>query len=729
MSDMLSSINSSSGINRNLGLFFVAFLFYIAISIASTTDLMLFMPDSFIELPIIGINLPLKGFYVVAPFLILIFHYYLLLNLELHCQKLFQFSKEPESEEKAISLHPFIINYLITIKSGDRREILKFVIRISAFHLPLLTLFYILLRFADYQSYSISSLHMACIIIDLYLIYSQTPNIIKIFSVKNSPLAKKAGFGYMFLLWKFRLLNKLFRKKKFGTRTYVCYKNGIKHHFENVITLLGITYYIWFLMTISGYFGVLSGYWTILEYTFPKIIIENEVLVKYPEQKKLLQTDWLVLSKKEKLSKYPSVAGIDLSDRNLIYCNLSNCIMINAKLNYTDFNYSKLDNIILTGCSLYSTNFNSASLRYSDFSGANGSCDFTDADLTISNFSNTHLQGYFIRTELFSAIFDSSDLNNSRFTHANLSQVEILNSRFFATHFIGTNMQRSNIRNSTIDGCNFAGANIQNSQITNNKISDSNFDGTKLIFSDLSGTLFNTVSFNGAIFDSNKMNNTVICDSSFALSFSGLILELKKFFMDSFLFNSVFINTGDSMVINPYYKEFNKETKSIIDSINQPNINDTILVIQYLLDLSDSYFLINSDTKYLPFKTIDSLRKLTPSIDTSTLSPFCLIKAKYDKEFLEIRTKIIKSNPNAARSMFGAEIKYEQLNDGILVLTGLEDTLLFRHIKHSYPELLKKLIRTIPVEKKISFGEKLYFIKTYTPYIFPELFSVEQDFY
>ncbi len=726
MLNSAQSVENSSGTNRNLSLFFVAFLFYIAISIASTTDLMLFMPDSFLELPIIGINLPLKGFYIVAPFLILIFHYYLLVNLEFHCIKLLQLSKETEDED-AITLHPFIINYLIAIKPGTRRKILKFVIRISAFYLPLLILFYILFRFADYQSYLISSMHLICILLDLYLIYSQTSSIMKVFTLKDIPLAKKADFSYKFLLWKLRLLNKLSRKKKFGTRIYAYYKNGIKYQFENLIIFSGTIYYIWFVLTITGCFGKLSGFWSLLEYTFPKISIENEVLVKYPEQKKILQTDWLTLSKEEKLSKYTSVAGIDLTDRNLMYCNLSNCIMINAKLENSNFDYAKLDNIVLTGSRLSNTNFNFASLCFSDFSGSTGEGDFIDADLSVSNFSNTKLQCDFIRAFLGGAIFDTADLNNSRFTHAELSRVKILNSKLFAIHFIGANMDGAEIRNCKIESCEFIGTCLKSSIINNDTINESNFDGADLSSSDLSNTVLNTTTFKGAIFTSNEMSNTVVCDSSFAYSFTGFIFAVRNLFVDSSLYNPKQF-ADDSMVINPYYQADGANVKLFSDPITHHKINDTILVLPPLFDLTELYGRINSSSKYLPFRIIDSLKKAMGVTDTAILRSHYFIKEKYDSEFLKIRTRIIMNYPNAARSMFGNRIEYVSKDDEKPVLMGLEDTLLFNHIKQLHPRLFRNLLRTIPIKKETSIGKHVSLVKAITSYTFPELFSIEEDF-
>lgn len=90
------ALDKSSKVNRSLGLSFVALMFYILLIIASTTDLMLFLPDEKVNLPIVDVELPLKGFYAVTPFLVLIFHFNLLINLY-HHRKRFIALREAES--------------------------------------------------------------------------------------------------------------------------------------------------------------------------------------------------------------------------------------------------------------------------------------------------------------------------------------------------------------------------------------------------------------------------------------------------------------------------------------------------------------------------------------------------------------------------------------------------------------------------------------------------------
>jgi len=82
------TLDKSSEVNRLLGLFMVAFLFYLLVTVSSISDLQLLVLDKGIELPLIGISLPILSFAWVALVIIIGIHLNTLLNLLEHSTKL-----------------------------------------------------------------------------------------------------------------------------------------------------------------------------------------------------------------------------------------------------------------------------------------------------------------------------------------------------------------------------------------------------------------------------------------------------------------------------------------------------------------------------------------------------------------------------------------------------------------------------------------------------------------
>ena len=163
---LLEALEKSSELNRNLGIAFTSFMMYILITVASTTNLDLFLPNSTVTLPLVNVQLPLIGFYHVIPFIIITFHFNLLFNLYNHCKILFRL-KEQIAKGKSRSLtietfelymHPFLYNYLIvnSNKYGSwLMRILSLFINICYYIVPQVLLLYVFTISLVYQNYGL----------------------------------------------------------------------------------------------------------------------------------------------------------------------------------------------------------------------------------------------------------------------------------------------------------------------------------------------------------------------------------------------------------------------------------------------------------------------------------------------------------------------------------------------------------------------------------------------
>jgi hypothetical protein len=101
---LLDTANSASQNCAVLHLGFMAVCAYVMVIVFGTTDLDLLVGKG-VTLPVVGVAVPIVGYYLVAPFLVVLVHFNLLLQLQLLSRKLYAFdAAAPRSRESSGSL-------------------------------------------------------------------------------------------------------------------------------------------------------------------------------------------------------------------------------------------------------------------------------------------------------------------------------------------------------------------------------------------------------------------------------------------------------------------------------------------------------------------------------------------------------------------------------------------------------------------------------------------------
>ena len=495
-------INKSSSVNRTLGITFALFIFYVLVNVASTTDLMIFLPKSKILLPMLNIELPLKAFYIAVPFLVILLHYNLLTNLQQHSKKLNDWVR---LRSKNIDiLDPFLLNYVTTKLSKLHRIILILVIRITTFILPLVVLIYIQLRFSDYQSWTITSWHFSIVLLDFLMIVTHSDQILVLIQKEK---AKSKGLKGIIK----------------------CFK------YEAFLLPVSIIYFLLFvfLMTVNirttGFAGVTE--W------FPKIsLADQKLVIKEPDQQ-IMQL--YVNGEIEKIyeTKLKFTKGYNLEERSFRLAEFDGAILTNANFKYADLQGAAFFDAYLEGVNFYGANLENTYLNGANMQGA----DFTYTKMGNSSLHRGNLQDAI----LFSAIFSPG----SDFHYVNFQGAEISNVDLTASMFKGVNMRGMNVRNTILEG-----ALIENSILQGINFDDVHFWSAVISNSDLTGSYFyncqlqagyfNKVNLNGCVFDSTKTkgmsvsdifeNDTIIVRRSdnlsddFSFYTKGLLIELLE---------------------------------------------------------------------------------------------------------------------------------------------------------------------------------------------------------
>src|SRR5215510_8608275 len=158
---------------------------YIAIIIGSTTDVQL-LKVSPVTLPLLNVQLPIVEFYVVVPWLLLLFYFNLLLHLTFLAQRLHRFNAvlttfpdDMVREEQRVRLFPSPFSALLIARPARwrLRMLLGLMVFTTVVLLPLILLLCAQVRFLPYHNMAITWNHRAAVLVDLALLWLFWPPI------------------------------------------------------------------------------------------------------------------------------------------------------------------------------------------------------------------------------------------------------------------------------------------------------------------------------------------------------------------------------------------------------------------------------------------------------------------------------------------------------------------------------------------------------------------------
>lgn len=184
---LAASLNHSAERAQTLWLSFLTFTLYLAIAAGTTTHRMLFREDP-LTLPVLNIQLPLIGFYVLAPIIFVVVHFYVLLNLMLLARTAKSFDDAltkvcPAGGTANEMFRMRIENTLfVQLLVGGRKErkgfnswLLSVMALITLAIAPVALLVFIQVRFLPYHSEWLTWTHRGLLIIDLALVCTLWP--------------------------------------------------------------------------------------------------------------------------------------------------------------------------------------------------------------------------------------------------------------------------------------------------------------------------------------------------------------------------------------------------------------------------------------------------------------------------------------------------------------------------------------------------------------------------
>lgn len=502
---LLLALNTSTSHNRRILFFHLTFVLYVFITVMNTTDLQLLVPDHDISLPLLQIDLPLLGFYIVTPALLLISHFHLLLKLAYHHRILcIWLDATPGNQDRELYLPPFLYNMVLAYPSVTprfRRLALWYVVMLP----PPFVLLALQMQFAAYHSLQMTTFHFVLLATSAFVVMRyrrrflsvpfdvttpRSPAIVGLPGSKTNHQIDAALHHRLVSLFR-TTRSHVWRPTLSGLTLAALLGTAL----ANLVIIIGLTQewfytYRWLTPTIDV--GVAS----VPQSDFHFLSSEgttSQVWRDLPDSVDLRGRDLQGATLTRVRAQSADLRNANLSGADLYEAVLPNADLRGADLSFTRMTRARLQGALLTDVKFHRTTLVEADLSKADLSNAVlRTSPIHRANFEEANLSFVHLEGaylfnprlrrakatgiYFTGARVSGGIFEGADLTSSVFTGA-LVQNGL---------FDGADLRQADFQAAVVSRSRFRGAELQYVA----------WQGAEIVMSGFEGSLYNA-SFTG----------------------------------------------------------------------------------------------------------------------------------------------------------------------------------------------------------------------------------------
>jgi len=499
------SLNDSATRVSTIWISFLVFSLYLLIAAATVEHRQLLFADP-VRLPVLSIDLPIWGFFVLAPILFVLFHSYVLLQVLLLARTADSYNVTLNSIVRSPTANAVMRQRLANtlfaqIFSGSPRErngALGFLLRAMAWSTlavaPVLVLFAFQIGFLPYHSHFATWLHRLLIFIELLVGFALWPLVLQPNRDLNKSklarefrrLIKSAKLWAVFLLWP------IVPKKRWGFDwPRLQQQRELRYLRHQIIPGTACLSFLFFSFVFAAFPGephinILTGhspaattcnYW--LAHKFDHIDVPRVAAVDGKE-----------ISRIEK----------DIGDRGLRTYegertrkfrgrNLDCAIFESADLRYVDFAEASMLGASFAGASLQGADFGQSRLKAALLAGAKLHGAYLGrAELQGAIFTSASLQGAFLENVAGQGtIFDAAQLQGA----------SLGSSKFQGASLNGTQLQGANLTGTELQGASLNNGQLQGAWLRDTKLDGASMQNAWLQGADLNGATMNWTLLSG----------------------------------------------------------------------------------------------------------------------------------------------------------------------------------------------------------------------------------------
>jgi uncharacterized protein YjbI with pentapeptide repeats len=449
------SVEDAAAVSIGFWLSYLFTLFYLGIAVASVThrDLLLENP---VKLPFLNIDLPLVGFFLVAPMLFLVIHAYALVHFVMLAVKVGAFSKKlrqqiPDTHVRQEIRRQLPPNILVQFLAGPRDMrnslfgwLLKAIAWFSLVAAPVVLLLLIQVQFLPYHLEWLTWVQRFAVLADVILLWALWPAVLesrskikwpRLIRFKWMTLASLVAIGLAFTAATFpgEWADEWIGKRQWIPSAPTASRNDQKNWMSFIATWLGQEDRTSFHdLLFSGKVDRTSQ-----RRASP---FSNTIVLPYFDE-----FDALKIDDPKKLNALKRT--LVLRGRHLESAVVSGADLRKADLEGAQLQDAALNSAHLQGASLFGADLQGAALDGADLQGAS----LEKARLRGASLDHAHLQG--------------AALNNARLHGASVN---------------GAQLQGASLDNAQLQGVSFKGAQLQGASFENAQLLLASLEGAQL---------------------------------------------------------------------------------------------------------------------------------------------------------------------------------------------------------------------------------------------------------
>ncbi len=470
---LLDSANEAARTVSGRLITFLSVGVYIAMTIAATTDEML-IRASVVTLPLLDVRIPISGFlgfYNLAPWLVVLLHWDVLLQLATLGRKLEHLRNELErlTTEQAAHLRERLATfYFVQYLSGEApshfvRTVSGLILWLTAVALPLILLLCLQVRFLPYHSAEVTWLHRCAIIVDAALILELWPELSRSRRVRGRSVAGWRGLV----------------RRLGSTRSLVGMMCGASVLFCLLVATIPAE-------------QTSRGRW----FKLRNLRLREQVLTDpLPPQVINALRDGTIEQREQELDRVSPLNF--LQGRDLRYADLFNAVLprldlrsqqVDERLTVTrlrgaDLRWAQMQRVLL----------DRADLEQADLTGA----QVQGGSLWSARMQGTNLSG----AQLQETKLGGADLEGARAPGAALLGADLSQARLPAADLSGASLQGAILRDAQLQGANLSGASLQGADLSGARLDGAKLQGAQLQGAAFGGAVIAGADFSGATFD------------------------------------------------------------------------------------------------------------------------------------------------------------------------------------------------------------------------------------
>ncbi len=524
---LLASVNDAARVCRTNFLFLLVFGGYIAILVATISDVQFFVEGP-IKLPGVNVEVPLLSFFWVAPALFFLIHFNFLVQLVFLVRKAEPYAEKVRSLETPARDRwselpfPFPMAHQLMPHAADRfHTVLGVLITLFVAVLPLLLLLWVQVGFLKYQDEIVTWWHRLIILADLVLIGVLWAVLSKgWFSAegrvpwRRSLLA--AGAGLIFFSFAVAVVPGKFRN--YGDRDYLDGRSLRGGGIE----------------AFTGYVPWPRG-WAPRRY----LIVPGGLYVREAPAAPLIDKNlgpgaaaWALEDLYQRFAKPYE----HLSNRNFRYALMADVKLFGANLAGSDFEGANLHRARLTGAKLSGADLSGATVvrarleaadlrgarlsfvrsKHAKFAGANvrlaemAGADFQFADFSKADLVKANLEG----VSLEQARLDRADLSGANLRYARLPKSNLRHARLAHADLNGALLNDADLTGADLESADMIGASMKRVKLTGARFDGADLSGANLFEADLAGAFFERTMARGAVFSRARLEGADFWESN-----------------------------------------------------------------------------------------------------------------------------------------------------------------------------------------------------------------------